>query len=86
MNDEEVGYNPVSICTGGMRSIPVFPGEAKEFNLNIRGPNGWQNGLSQGLLEGEFRLILNIDRCPEEPGCGLDTEYRISNRFKVRLR
>jgi 4-hydroxyphenylpyruvate dioxygenase len=86
MNDEEVGYNPVSICTGGMRSIPVFPGEAKEFNLNIRGPNGWQNGVSQGLLEGEFRLILNIDRCPEEPGCGLDTEYRISNRFKVRLR
>lgn len=78
------GYNAVSACAGSP-GIPIFPGEVKTTTLEITGPNSWQSGRAMGELEGEFQLVYEINRCPEEVGCELEEEYRVSNVFNVRV-
>ncbi len=78
-----VAYDRLWACVGNNRPIEVRAGTVRIDTLRLTGPNSLYRGVPQGVFEGQFRLVYNVQSCWQEGGCSLPRQY--SNVFAVRI-
>ena len=87
--ESEAAYDPAWACMDHDDQIAVPPGETREDNLFITGPNVWAGDDQRplGVATGRFRLSYLVSPClGDELRCSPDPDAAVSNEFEVVLR